>query len=96
MGSGLHFKRSREEVGWGRGGSKELRGYCNDSGDNSWCLESEKWLYLGSVMETASTEFFAQMCKKENSEDSSWVHGIKANVLTDVWKVFSDLAPLPL
>lgn len=58
MGSGLHFKRSREEVGWGRGGSKELRGYCNDSGDNSWCLESEKWLYLGSVMETASTEFF--------------------------------------
>lgn len=44
-------------MGWGRGGSKELRGYCSDSGDNSWCLESEKWLYLGSVMDTASTEF---------------------------------------
>lgn len=83
-------------MGWGRGGSKELRGYCNDSGDNSWCFESEKWLYLGSVLETASTEFLAQVCKKENSEDSSWVYGIKANVLTDVWKVFSDLAPLPL
>ena len=84
-------------MGWGRGGSKDLRGYCSDSGDNSWCLESEKWLYLGSVMETASTEWLgSRVCKKENSEDSSWVHGIKANVLADVWKVISDLALLPL
>ena len=54
-------------------------------------------MYLGSVMETASTEWLgSRVCKKENSEDSSWVHGIKANVLADVWKVISDLALLPL
>lgn len=68
MESGLHFKRACEEVGmWGRSGNKELRSYCSDSGDNSWCLESEKWLHLGSVMETASTEWLGSGCKKEKT-----------------------------
>lgn len=60
-------------------------------------LGSEKWLYLGCILAIAPTGiwFGSQVWQKENSDDFSWVNGIKAKVFRNANQVFSDLARLP-
>lgn len=41
----------------GKGGSKELRGYCNESGNTLLWLGSEKCLYLDSILKIAPRGF---------------------------------------